>query len=739
MGSNPSLLAFPIMPTTQEPVVGDSVPSVGQVVSQVATAVFPVIASLAAPYLYREAVSRLPQAIQIGNGMMHEGVAIVVRKIDSVQQYIRGLSTIDAARSGSVERVRALLDGGLISDKDRGEAIVEAMRIFLKQYHNTGVMQESYPQIVRLLLNSGEISNEDRALAVTDACRTAHTEILRSLLDSGEIDQDSLGWAVRWAVWDRKYPCASLLLSYGLIGEHDRSTAFGFDSPLEIKNLLSNSADCAALFMEGPRFRDYQNQVLNNIEANPAAFTDAIGNIPQWQNSREFILAAAARNGLILQYIPEDQRSIEIIAAAVVQNPEARRWIPHIREEQSAIEFIAAAIVQNPEARRWVPQALSDQAFDERDTNPQLFPLWPENEITVERAQRAIQDNHLFLRFIPVEIQAGIPLNDLQFAVMRNPEAINLIDPAILQSGIIDAVIQVGLDTPSADLKAACDRALRILVSKAAQGQINQQVIFDSSIKLSQFFKNDSVILLYLMTVHGVDFSIASDELKNNADVVLAAVRIHQDNFAHASARLKNSPDFIGEAAACNGLILQFVPEELINPFIVQTAIGENPLVLTSISAERQYDMSSWVFTSAVKKNPEALNLIAPSSLQASMINKVIEMGIDPAVSADLKAACDRALRIFANKVLEGTIDRQILSRSILGITRFFKNDRAIVLYAMTQYGISLSVASDELKDNEDVVLAAVRIDRANWAYASQRLRENPTPAITQVLEEDPV
>ena len=51
----------------------DSVPEVRHLVDQVARQVFPVIATIAAPYVY-QGVARLPNAIQTGTRMIQDGI-----------------------------------------------------------------------------------------------------------------------------------------------------------------------------------------------------------------------------------------------------------------------------------------------------------------------------------------------------------------------------------------------------------------------------------------------------------------------------------------------------------------------------------------------------------------------------------------------------------------------------------------------------------------------------------------
>ena len=82
-----------------------------------------------------------------------------------------------------------------------------------------------------------------------------------------------------------------------------------------------------------------------------------------------------------------------------------------------------------------------------------------------------------------------------------------------------------------------------------------------------------------------------------------------------------------------------------------------------------------------------------------------------------------------------GVIAPGIANHWILGLARHFQDNKEFMLCAIASHGVDLSVASERLRDDEDVVLASVRVVKSDWGYASERLKANPTPALRAVLE----
>ncbi|MCX6990349.1 MAG: hypothetical protein NTX49_04715 [Chlamydiae bacterium] len=421
-----------------------------------------------------------------------------------IDQYHRGCAVDQAARSGNIDMVTRLLDQRYpITDEVRGDAACHI------------AYWGGDRRILQLLLASGGVSfstQSDRVRAATSAAKHGYDEFLKLILASGPLHPEDFGMAVREAAYNNREGCVRLLLSYGLIREGDRIIARDWTPSPAIKALLGNQQNCQTLFTEGQRLRNDRNLVLNDIERNADAIRVAI---PGFRNNADFILAAAARNGLVLRYIPEGLRTIEVLAAAVGQNPAARQW---------------------------VPEAFTARDLAEIATNPSLFPLLPEAEITSERAQRAIEFNPLFLRFVPAAIQAGLELDILTSAVRKNPAALNLIEPVLLTEDIVNTVIQMPIDPANVALLAARPAALRSLADKVIDGTINRETASAWMLGLAQYFCDDKVFMIFAITHCGIELSVASGRLKDDEDVVLAAIRIVRSDWNDASARLKAHP-----------------------------------------------------------------------------------------------------------------------------------------------------------------------------------------------------
>jgi hypothetical protein len=488
-----------------------------------------------------------------------------------IDQYHRGFAVIQAAMNQNIDLVTLLLDQRFpITDEARGQA-AEALSY-----------RRGDQRILSLLLASGEISfssQEERGSAANHAAKNGDNEFLKLILASGPVYHKDLGYAVREAAYNHHEATVKLLLSYGLISEDDRGTAHYWAESPRIKALIATQQNCQRLFTEGQRLRNDRDLVLNDIEQNAQALRVAI---PGFRTNPDFLLAAAARNGLVLRYIPEDQRTIELVGAAIGQNPAARQW---------------------------VPEAFMARALAEIDTNPSLFPLLPQAEVTKERAERAIEVNPLLLRFVPANIQATLDEDVLTSALRKNPKVLELIDPVLLTENIVNTVIQMMIDPADAALLAAKQTALRKLADRVLDGTINQEIAQRWILGLiTNYFTADRELVIFALAHHGIGLSDLSVAFKDDDEVVLAAVIRSPDDWSSASVRLKAAP------------------------------------------------------SAALRDHKECM------------------------------------------------------------------------LYAITYDGLNLSMVSDRLKDDQDVVLAAVRQDIADWIHASARLRANPTPALREAL-----
>jgi len=165
----------------------------------------------------------------------------------------------------------------------------------------------------------------------------------------------------------------------------------------------------------------------------------------------------------------------------------------------------------------------------------------------------------------------------------------------------------------------------------------------------------------------GENLYYASSELKNDKDIVLAAVRHNGENLYYASSELENDKDIVLVAAQSSG----YVALEMTGPDLRDDAT---------------------VVLAAVKNNGAALRFAS------ERLNK------------------DRAIVLAAV---------QQYGPSLSFADPALKRDKSIVLVAVEQDGYALVHADETMRDNREVVLAAVRNYGPALEWASETLRND--------------
>jgi hypothetical protein len=208
------------------------------------------------------------------------------------------------------------------------------------------------------------------------------------------------------------------------------------------------------------------------------------------QNDPGFLLACAEENGLVLEFIPAPLRTLEVCAAALTQNAEAIRHVP----------------------RAWIEQACSQM------DNPSYFPLLPKEEQTVERANRAVAHNSLFLGCI----NANVVDDDILIAALRRkPEAIKFVHSDFLKpSHVASLVYDYSSSAPNnalTDPNEARKSSLKKLADLAIKGQIGDS---DIIYLLAQYFNDDREFMIFAIAKYGVEFTKASERLRRDPTVI---------------------------------------------------------------------------------------------------------------------------------------------------------------------------------------------------------------------------
>lgn len=198
----------------------------------------------------------------------------------------------------------------------------------------------------------------------------------------------------------------------------------------------------------------------------------------------------------------------------------------------------------------------------------------------------------------------------------------------------------------------------------------------------------------------GLFLQYASEELKNNKKVVIEAVK--QNGFAlkFASKTLQNNQKVVLIATKDDGRALQYASDELkANKKVVLQAVRQNGLALQYASYELRN--SYQVLFDAINQEVRAL--------------KYVSYKIKKQFISELKTISK--LEIKNIKKSESKIKQ--LSKNGLLLENYpeLQNNKEAVLIAVRQNGLALQFASEELKDDYEVVFKAVKEDYTSLRF----------------------
>jgi histidinol phosphatase-like PHP family hydrolase len=429
--------------------------------------------------------------------------------------------------------------------------------------------------------------------------------------------------------------------------------------------------------------------LLTGVQQNGLALKDAS---PELQNNPQIVLAAVQQNGLALQFASRElQNNPDIVLAAVQKRGRA---LAHASPELRNNPDIVLAALQG-------------------------------NGIALEHASPQLKNN-------PDIVLAAVQQNSYALAYAGD------------------------------DLKNNFDIVL-------AAVQENGHTLRYASEDL----KNNPDIVLAAVQKNGGALEHASPELRNNPDIVLAAVQKYWSAFEHASPELQNDPVFLLTAAENNGLVLEHIRADLITLSIACAAVAQtpdairwvpevyirdassnkdhpsffalldpkdktlvratraiefNPLLLGAIPAEVQINLDEGFVVLAIKRKPKALNRMKPACITPLMVNGLV-LNSDGSYNTCEQDIIDRnldrenALRKVAQLVIDKEISEAVATLFIYALAKYFNDDKKFIIYAITNYGVSLELASDRLKEDADVVDAAREKDLSLTAYSTSILR----------------
>ena len=199
-----------------------------------------------------------------------------------------------------------------------------------------------------------------------------------------------------------------------------------------------------------------------------------------------------------------------------------------------------------------------------------------------------------------------------------------------------------------------------------------------------------------------------SDESRDDPEVLLAALQQDPQSIRFASDRMRADLEVALQAVALSGMTLKFLSADLRDAHeIVLAAVRQDPRSLQFASDGMKADRE--VALQAVRIFGLYLEFVSPELRDDSMI-------VRAAVEQDLRAS-EFASRERLCDLLWFDFDEAS------DITNRLRADRSCLLRCVQLCGMSLEVATDDLKDDHEIVLAAVEQDPQSIRFASDRMR----------------
>jgi hypothetical protein len=438
---------------------------------------------------------------------------------------------------------------------------------------------------------------------------------------------------------------------------------------------------------------EYLRNLSNDLKANKDVVAAAVsGNVqallyasPTLLDDVAFMVTVVSQNGLALQYasyILQDNPAV--VHAAVSQNGLALQYASYILRNDP--DVVRAAVSQNGLALQYTSNILQN--------NPDVVrAAVSENVRALIYADQHLLDDVAFM--VTVVSQNGLALeySTLQnnpdvaiAAVMQNRAAIRWVPNALIES-------YIPIDNDQIRTKPT-------LLALIPQGLITYETVVCADLG------NNPLLLQFVP-----ESILVSDQVNNK---------------------------LIWTALRTNPAVIKFIPKGLITHEMALVAVESDPLLLHFVPAEiliADQEKNTLIYL-ALSKNPKTINLIYPQSLITdSMLYYVIEKHSNHGREARINLIS--ALMPFTQLFCNGRINKETNGLYWANpLAKFFNIYKKFILSAI-DYGVELFIASEALRNDPEVVLAAIAKDPSALTYASDTLRDDDS-IVAAAVAKDP-
>lgn len=236
-------------------------------------------------------------------------------------------------------------------------------------------------------------------------------------------------------------------------------------------------------------------------------------------------------------------------------------------------------------------------------------------------------------------------------------------------------------------------------------------------------YKDDEEIMLGIMKENTIGplLSYCSDRLKNDKKFVLDAVKIQEHNFSQAPSEIQNNKEFILQCLQLPRFLIEDAPEQFLDDKdCAIAAIKRNGLHSLKEISERLKDDRE-VAIAAINYQPDCYKFISARLQNDSQIVFLALQNEDlmkfvPEIYRDNK----EVMLDFFNT---NHLNPQHL-QNLQYVSKRLKNDQEIVMCAIKQDGFNLQFAGKKFKNNKNLAMLALQ-NNGSLEFLSPELRND--------------
>ena len=251
-----------------------------------------------------------------------------------------------------------------------------------------------------------------------------------------------------------------------------------------------------------------------------------------------------------------------------------------------------------------------------------------------------------------------------------------------------------------------------------------------------EFCQDNDELMISILLKHYLSLEDANSRLQDNRELAQQLVKWDYDGkqLPYVSERLKNDESFIVEAVKTNPLAIEYASESIkSNQQLMDTLVVEHKIYSALKYASMEVKDNVQIVKEAVKDDAFFLEFASDR----------LRDDEDVALLAiDSDANCTEAMQFVSDR-LKNNREFVLKVVSMIGFVEYvpeeYRNDEEIVMAAVRKDGQSICFAGEQFRDNKEIVREALKNTCATdlWDDISERLKRDEE-FVAELIESDP-